>query len=324
MQIMSEEEMALKKYRMKVMRKTFSHIGFSLAVYDIFVYILLLASMLLTALIFKTDYSKNVYFQWILTFVCQYVLGFILLVALMRLRRPQYVRREKKKLTPGGAAVIGFICLSLMYIGSAVSAVFAAVVEFFTKSPMTNSVNEMLSQTNIFIVILMAVVIGPIIEELIYRKMILDRIRIYGERFAIIFSAAVFAIAHGNFFQVFYSFALGCMWGYLYLKTNNIKITIGYHMFVNFVGSAVPMLLLHIADAQTEEISALIYIVYSLAIFTVMITGAVLMAASAKNMSFEKSRLINLSGREKLFSSCVNVGMILMFLIAAIRFIQNF
>ncbi|MEF9940580.1 MAG: type II CAAX endopeptidase family protein [Clostridium sp.] len=75
--------------------------------------------------------------------------------------------------------------------------------------------------------------IGPIIEEYIFRGLILNRMRPYGERAAIIFSAVLFGLLHGNVSQFFYATALGIIFGYVAAKTGRILYSSILHIMVN-------------------------------------------------------------------------------------------
>ena len=69
--------------------------------------------------------------------------------------------------------------------------------------------------------LLLAGLIAPAAEELLFRRLLLRRLRPYGERFALVASALCFGLFHGNLNQFFYAFLLvlaelalstGCLW----------------------------------------------------------------------------------------------------------------
>lgn len=84
--------------------------------------------------------------------------------------------------------------------------------------------------------IAMVVFAAPIVEELLYRKMLIDRIAAYGDGVSVVVSGLLFGLAHGNFSQFFYAFGLGALFAYVYIKTGHIGYTIGFHMFFNLIG----------------------------------------------------------------------------------------
>lgn len=78
---------------------------------------------------------------------------------------------------------------------------------------------------------IMLVLIVPILEELVYRGVLLNRLREYGDGFAIIITSIIFSIAHyGRFIVVMFA---AIMLGIIYVVTNDLKISILFHILVN-------------------------------------------------------------------------------------------
>jgi membrane protease YdiL (CAAX protease family) len=104
-------------------------------------------------------------------------------------------------------------------------------------------VEEMVADTPLYIIILVAVIIGPIVEELIFRKILMDKLGAYGDRVAILVSAIAFGVFHGNLSQMFYATAIGATLAYVYSKTGKLRYPIIIHMVINFLGSVVGIIL---------------------------------------------------------------------------------
>ena len=81
-----------------------------------------------------------------------------------------------------------------------------------------------------------------------FRKILIDRVRKYGELPAILISGVMFGLFHGNFTQFFYAAGLGILFAWIYVRTGKIIHTIALHFLVNFWGSALPLILLHSID----------------------------------------------------------------------------
>jgi membrane protease YdiL (CAAX protease family) len=75
--------------------------------------------------------------------------------------------------------------------------------------------------------------IPPLVEELLFRGVILNILRQHGDSFAIIMSAFIFGLYHGNIPQFVFAFLMGLIAGYLYIRTGSILIPILIHMFNN-------------------------------------------------------------------------------------------
>ena len=82
-----------------------------------------------------------------------------------------------------------------------------------------------------------SILAAPILEELLFRKLLLDRVHAYDPVTACFSSALLFALAHGNPAQFPYAFALGLLFSLVYLRTGKIMYTISMHMLINIIGS---------------------------------------------------------------------------------------
>jgi len=87
----------------------------------------------------------------------------------------------------------------------------------------------------------MAVIAAPLLEEVMFRGIILDGyLKNYKPWHAILVSALLFGLIHGNLAQGIGAFALGALFGWFYWKTNSILPVVILH-FVNngiaFVGT---------------------------------------------------------------------------------------
>lgn len=100
---------------------------------------------------------------------------------------------------------------------------------------------ELLDQTSLWVNLLTTVFLAPAAEELFFRKLMLDRLLGFGQLPAILLTAMLFGLAHGNLSQFFYAFGLGLIFGYVYAKTGRIGYTIALHMIFNMIGGVVMM-----------------------------------------------------------------------------------
>lgn len=121
----------------------------------------------------------------------------------------------------------------------------------------------------------------------------------------------MFGLFHGNLNQFAYAMLLGMFLAFLYVKTGNLKITIGLHMCINFMGAVVSVLLLkaiHLdeyqeivmnggdAQAVMDFMMAYLpgwigYMVYVLFILAVVITGIVLFIVFRKRFALDPGQI---------------------------------
>ena len=120
-------------------------------------------------------------------------------------------------------------------------------------------------------------IIGPVFEEILFRKLLIDRTIRYGARISIILSATLFGLMHGNLNQFFYAFLLGGFFAYVYIKTGNIIYTIILHIFLNLIGSVFSLFVVESANAITQGTYAgfdiSIILIYVIFIITTMLFG---------------------------------------------------
>lgn len=74
--------------------------------------------------------------------------------------------------------------------------------------------------------------VAPVFEEFIYRGAVLRSLEKYGKGFAIMISAILFGLMHGNFYQIFMAIGVGIILGYLATEYS-IKLTILLHIMNN-------------------------------------------------------------------------------------------
>ncbi len=153
------------------------------------------------------------------------------------------------------AAVL--ISVGLMQLGNYAGNLINSMVSALSGHASYSGLDEMLLSSNPIVVFAVVVVVGPLAEELIFRKLIIDRISVYGAGVAAMMSALIFALIHGNIQQYFYAFALGLFFSFIYLRTANIKNTVILHMVINFTGGFVPTMLLRLAGGS-EGIAVLL------------------------------------------------------------------
>ncbi len=145
----------------------------------------------------------------------------------------------------GFAKWLGGLCIAifLLMVGNYVSLITMSYFEEFIGVVTENPLDGILNGMPLWEVTLFMVVVAPILEELLFRGIVCKKLLALGEGYAIILSGAFFALFHGNFYQLFYAFTLGCFFGFIYVKTGRLIYTVLYHAAINFLGSVVTLLL---------------------------------------------------------------------------------
>lgn len=90
--------------------------------------------------------------------------------------------------------------------------------------------------TGFFSFLIMAVA-APVLEELIFRGIILDGLlQKYAVVKSILISSLLFSLVHLNFLQIVSGFLGGIFIGWVYYKTRRITLTILIHATINLAG----------------------------------------------------------------------------------------
>ena len=176
----------------------------------------------------------NTIIRNIISIVCQY--GIALPVAMIFLRK---LPRDVNPSEPLGVKNwIGclFLTFTFMSIGSYVSQYIIMFFESMLNRTLVNPVADSTVGNHWILNLIFVAIIPPIIEELVFRKLICDRLLPLGEGYAVVLSALIFGAIHGNFFQFFYAFLLGLLFSAIYVKTGRIRYTIIYHAIINGLG----------------------------------------------------------------------------------------
>ncbi len=179
----------------------------------------------------------------ILNSASMYIVGTSVLYLCIR-KTPIKVRKEKTKIPIEDIIILFFIGQFLTICGNLIGQAVTFIISALTGSDNTANVTDVFTNMPLWFIFALVVVIGPIFEELVFRKLMIDRLGVYGDRLAIIISAISFGLFHGNFTQFFYTAAVGLIWGYVYAKSGRMRYSVIMHMLMNFIGGFLPIYIL--------------------------------------------------------------------------------
>lgn len=218
------------------------------------------------------------------------------------------------------------ISMTLSYVGSMLGDGVSSVIYRATDvMPITETL-ELISGISWEWALVFVAIIGPFFEELIFRKLIIDRTRGFGEKLSMIFSAILFALYHISVQQFFYAFFIGMLYGYIYLRTGKMIYSYVLHAAFNLFGSVIPLMLNEIVDytklltaKSSEEMYKMveenmlgysIVSLYSLATIVMAFAGVGLLLKKIRTMRFETA-LFQLPKDSEATTAFVNVGVML-------------
>ncbi len=162
-----------------------------------------------------------------------------------------------------------------------------------------------------FLYILSIAVIPPLVEEFAIRGVIMQPLRRYGDKFAIVASAFIFAVLHGNLIQAPFALIAGIGIGYAVCITNSVWTGVLIHSANNLYSVIIEFMVEDIADTATLD---RVYLIMTVAIYAVSIAGSVMFIVLRKRRRLMPSFTALPEGR-KMFSFVWSVPMIIALII---------
>lgn len=178
-----------------------------------------------------------------------------------------------------GVVAIGYtVCITANYIAQ----LFAVDLSIFGLETMYSDMKTGSTSILEHIVYIIAVSVVPAVtEELVYRGCIMGRLRKYGDGFALITSAILFGMMHGNFTQAPFAFVVGLAAGWAVIYTNSIFPAMIIHWLNNFMSV--------IADISYENLELLGYETFYVDFVYMLIYATVFVLALVAVYKFSKS-----------------------------------
>lgn len=220
-------------------KRDFSRVGFG---FLLFSGIALLVSLIIQIAVYS--FSEEIYnshlFLNLVTPVSMYLFALPLLIALLRGVKPLPPEKRTVKFAEFMAYLaVGF---GLMYIGAFAGNGVMAYLSRVTGNDYSNALEGVIDG-NLWVTAFFVVVVAPIGEEFVFRKLLIDRVGRYGSFISAVLSGVIFGLMHGNLYQFFYAALLGFLLGYVYSSTGRLGYCITIHAVINFCGSIVSTLL---------------------------------------------------------------------------------
>ena len=286
-------------------KKTYSHIG---AAYAVFVLVMYMASLIITLILKKSGVeSVHGWLRYVVGLGPIWLVGFP--VCYLPIRKMYNKAPDDHSLSMGFGIKFYFMLTFLMITGNIMGRLIAYLIELITGISIDNTTIDMISRQDIVSSIIFVVILAPIMEELAFRKLLIDRLWFFSKKHTIILSGFMFALFHTNIYQFFYAFLVGLIFAYIYTITGRIRYSIILHMTINFIHGIVPLTCIKMMDmdkiiqlVMLDENSKearrlafellvtpgfLLFIIYCLIILGFVITGLVLFVKNVKKMKVD-------------------------------------
>ena len=305
---------------LRAQRRQYSHLGWAMAILLGFSLLLPNLSVLIVRAIFP-GFEQHSWALYFVTYSLFYLLGYPYIYIFLRLRTVAVPPKSKMKPTEFFAATA--VCIALTYAGSIMGNLLNSVIGLIRGKMPENQLQSLVDNNDLWVIILLVVIIGPILEEVIFRKALVDLLYPLGEPACVLFGALVFGLIHGNFYQFFYAALLGALFTLIYCRTGKLRYTILLHMILNFQGSVISQGVLSLVDKEAlmnSDIGAmlndnffgtLIYFGYTFLLLAIAVAGVALLIIGYKKLRLKKSAV---PLQKPIRAALLNPGMILFLL----------
>ena len=199
------------------------------------------------------------WYSWAIAAVPMYLIAMPLSIFLFLMGRPTPPDKARVSL-PVMLGLVA-ICFTLTYFGSVLGVAVNAIIGAITGKMPINTLDQMATTAPLWTNLLFVGILAPVMEEIFFRKLVIDRLRRYGDLFAMLSSGVIFGLIHGNFYQFFYATAMGIVFGYLYLRTGKLRHSIILHLCINLIGGVYASEMLKLFDATlfaSDPLSAIL------------------------------------------------------------------
>ena len=151
-------------------------------------------------------------------------------------------------------------------------------------------------------------VVPALTEEFAIRGAVMQPLRKYGDWFAIVASAIVFAVLHGNLIQAPFALIAGIGIGYAVCVTESMWTGVIIHFCNNLYAVVTEFM---IADITDEEKLNTVYYITMFALYAVSIAGSVAFVILRKKRRLQRPASSLLGGGGKMAAFILSVPMIL-------------
>ena len=286
---------------------------------------------------FKTFLQDNQAVYLLINYACIYGIGFLVYWLIIN-RLPHELPADK---TFSFKELFRYFCIA--YALAISSNVIGTVISLISgnQTNIAVEIDELVSTGGIATWFIM-IIVAPLVEELIFRKFIIDRTKKYGEKYAIVFSAVCFGLFHMNLQQFIYAASIGMVFGYIYSRSGKIHYTMIMHSIINAIGYLVvliagPMLesvqdidLSSLLGGDTSglealnPVSMLLLMLAEQAILVIIALGIVFFIREVRKVRFDYSSPECLPKGKVFTTIYLNIGVILFVILCLAGIVVSF
>ena len=189
------------------------------------------------------------------------------------------------------------------------------IVSMFKFKGRTSLINEPL-----YIDVIMTVFVAPILEEIVFRGVIMNNLRKYGIRAAIIINSLLFGLSHYNVEMIIPAFLTGVIFSYVACKYS-IKYSILIHFLLNTITQILQVIIL-----SKIEMFIMVFDLFLLFLIIFLLIFFIIGLAKGRYKEIFFILKLNVEDRKKLAEFVKNdfLYMLIIFVIVISNFLFNY
>lgn len=168
-----------------------------------------------------------------LSFVICSVVAFGIYMALIRI--PARVALPLRRAPGVIAAPAVFIGLAVSALGSFAANLLSMVFGWFGAIPVTPDISVSTTASGLVWALVNVCLLPAFLEECIYRGVLMQSLRRFGDGFALVISAVLFSLMHRNVLQAPIALLMGLVIGYFVLRTGSLWTGVLMHFCNNLL-----------------------------------------------------------------------------------------
>lgn len=259
------------------------------------------------------------YIYYSVLYLCMILVPFLIIAPFFRMKAGEIIPLKRR--VPGGTLLLAALAgLSCCLVANAVTTGWCGVLEGIFgivsapgELPMDGAVSSRVMYFCIY------AVLPAIAEEIAFRGVVFGLLRPYGKTIAVVGSAFVFGVMHGNLLQIPFAFIGGLFFGYILAETESILPCMLLHFCNNGLSVLQMFLVTDLPEAAAEHIA------YGMLILTVALGIFCLVLLLRKNprmfrMEDEPSALSN---KEKFRTVALNPAMLIAYMVIGVEMLLS-
>lgn len=205
--------------------------------------------------------------------------------------------------------------LMLCFVGDRIASIISAVFSFFGVELTSTSTSLPNSGTAMVLYFVSAVIVAPLVEEFAMRGVVMQPLRKYGEKFAIVMTAIVFALMHQNMVQGIFAFVAGVVFGYICILTGSVWCSVVIHCLNNLMS----VLSMYASRASATGSDVVFYNFLVIMIYVLGFVGFVLIMKNSKRPKLRKCVINGLKTKDKAGAFLLAPTMLIAIILMAIN-----